>query len=154
MFCRETCCLAVYHDREQLSGDVILQIDESKIGKRKHYCGHFGEGQWVFGGIKQGSRKCFIECVEKCNEDTLLVLITKWTWPAKTIYCNCWKGYVNLKDHGYNHSMVNHSKEYVTVDSVHVNKLGGHWGHMKVSLPTQGVLKTNYESYIAEFMWR
>ena len=42
-----------------------MQVDESKIGKRKCHCGHFVEVQWVFGGIEQGLRKCFIECVEK-----------------------------------------------------------------------------------------
>ena len=65
MFFRETFCLAVYQDREQVGGDVIVQVDESKIGKRKYHCGHFVEGQWVFGGIEQGLRKCLIECAEK-----------------------------------------------------------------------------------------
>lgn len=155
MFCRETCCTVVYKDRQQLGGDdVIVQIDESKIGKRKYHRGHFVEGQWVFGGIEQGSRKCFIECVEKRDEDTLVPLIKQWIRPGTTIYSDCWKGYINLADNGYNHSTVNHSEEYVTIDGVHTNKIEGHWRHMKASLPAHGVLKTHYESYIAEFLWR
>lgn len=30
-----------------------VQIDESKIGKRKYHRGHHVEGQWVFGGIEE-----------------------------------------------------------------------------------------------------
>ena len=37
-----------------------VQIDESKIGKRKYHRGHHVEGQWVFGGSEEGSRRCFI----------------------------------------------------------------------------------------------
>ena len=41
-----------------------VQIDKSKIEKRKYHRGHHVEGQWVFGGIEEGSRKCFIVPVE------------------------------------------------------------------------------------------
>ena len=36
------------------SGKVI-EIDESKFGKRKYHRGRSVEGHWVFGGIEQGS---------------------------------------------------------------------------------------------------
>ena len=45
--------------------EKIVQIDESKFGKRKYHRGHHVEGQWVFGGIEQNSRKCFLIAVEK-----------------------------------------------------------------------------------------
>ena len=41
-----------------------VQIDESKIGKRNYHRGHHVEGQWVFGGIEEGSQKCVIVLVE------------------------------------------------------------------------------------------
>ena len=37
-----------------------VQIDESKIAKKKYHRGHHVEGQWVFGGSEEGSRRCFI----------------------------------------------------------------------------------------------
>lgn len=49
-----------------------MQIDESKIGKTKYHRGHVVEGQWVFGGIEEDSRKCFIVTVEDRSEKTLL----------------------------------------------------------------------------------
>ena len=33
-------------------GGKIVEIDESKIGKRKYHRGHVVAGQWVFGGIE------------------------------------------------------------------------------------------------------
>ena len=50
-----------------------VQIDESKFGKRKYHRGHHVEGQWVFGGIDNESRKCFLVAVEKRDEATLLI---------------------------------------------------------------------------------
>jgi len=35
----------------------VVQIDESLFGKRKYHRGHHVEGQWVFGGIEEDSRK-------------------------------------------------------------------------------------------------
>ena len=34
-------------------GGKTVQIDESKIGKRKYHRGHVVEGQWVFGGVEE-----------------------------------------------------------------------------------------------------
>ena len=56
-----------------------MQIDESKFGKGKSHRGHHVEGQWIFGGIEQDSRKCFLVAVERRDEETLLPIIQKWT---------------------------------------------------------------------------
>ena len=53
-------------DSESIGGEgKVVQIDESKFGKRKYHRGHHVEGQWVFGGIENDSRKCFLIAVEK-----------------------------------------------------------------------------------------
>ena len=59
-----------------------VQIDESKIGKRKYHRRHHVEGQWVFGGIEEGSRKCFIVPVETRSEAELLPVIKRWIEPG------------------------------------------------------------------------
>ena len=52
MFCRELCEVVIFEKREKLGGvGKLVQIDESKIGKRKYHRGHLKDGQWVFGGI-------------------------------------------------------------------------------------------------------
>ena len=42
-----------------------VQIDESKFGKRKYHRQHKVEGQWVFGGIEEESRRSFMVAVKK-----------------------------------------------------------------------------------------
>ena len=64
MFCREVCEVALFQRREKIGRPgKLVQIDESKIGKRKYHRGHVVEEQWVFGGIEEDSRKCFIVTV-------------------------------------------------------------------------------------------
>jgi len=54
MFCRELCEVTLENRNEVLGGEgKFVQIDESKIGKRKYHRGHMVEGQWVFGGIEK-----------------------------------------------------------------------------------------------------
>ena len=155
MFCREVCEVALFDGREKIGGPgKLVQIDESKIGKRKYHRGHVVEGQWVFGGIEEDSRKCFIATVEDRTEETLLNLIKGWIEPGTTIVSDCWKGYVNLSKHGYIHKTVNHSVEFVNEEGFHTNKIEGHWRQMKTKLPTHGRKKEHYSSYLAEFKWR
>ncbi len=92
--------------------------------------------------------------MEDRSEATLLFHIKQWIHPGTTIHNDCWKGYVNLVSHGYEHRTVNHSKEYVTEDGVHRYNIEGHWFHLKRSLPRHGTPKAHYESHIAEFIWR
>jgi hypothetical protein len=60
----------------------IVEIDESKFGKRKYYKGHQVEGQWVFGGLERGSGKCFLVPVETRDAETLMALIKEWILPG------------------------------------------------------------------------
>ena len=155
MFCRELCEVTLFEKREKLGGPgKVVQIDESKIGKRKYHRGHVVEGQWVFSGIEEESRKCFIVTVEDRTEATLISHIQEWIEPGTTIVSDCWKGYVNLEKYGYQHKTVNHSVEFVNSEGYDTNKIEGQWRQMKVSLPTHGRKKEHYSSYLAEFIWR
>ena len=155
MFCRETCEVTLERRSEKLGGEgKVVQIDESKFGKRKYHRGHRVEGQWVFGGIENESRKSFMVAVEKRDERTLLPVIKKWIKPGTLIISDCWKAYINLEKHGYKHSTVNHSKEFVNEAGEHTNRIEGHWRQAKAKLPSFGVKKYLFSSHLAEFMWR
>ena len=154
-FCREVCEITLLENGEKLGGNgKVVQIDESKFGKRKYHRGHHVEGQWVFGGIEQDSRKCFLVAVEKRDEQTLLPIIQKWIEPGTVIVSDCWKAYSKLEAHGYEQRTVNHSREFVNKDGDHTNKIEGHWRHAKCKLPKFGVRKHLFSTYLAEFIWR
>ena len=131
-----------------------MEIDESKFGKRKYHGGHHVEGQWVFHGIEEDSRRSFMAAVEKRDEATLLPLIRKHIGKGTTIVSDCWKAYINLEKHGYEHQTVNHSKEFVNNVGFHTNKIEGHWRQAKSKLPSFGVRKSMFSSHLAEFLWR
>jgi len=100
-FCHKVCEITLLEKSERLGGKgKFVQIDESKFGKRKYHRGHHVEGQWVFGGIEQDSRKCFLVAVEKQDEQTLLPIIQKWIEPGTIIVSDCWKAYFKLETHG------------------------------------------------------
>ena len=152
-FCREVCEITMFENSEKLGEGKIVQIDDSKFGKRKYHRGHHVKGQWVFGGIEQDSRKSFLVAVEKRDEGTLLPIIEKWISPGTTIVCDCWKAYTNLDKHD-KHRTVNHSVEFVNEDGGHTNKIEGHWRQAKCKLPKFRVRKHLFSTYLAEFMWR
>lgn len=58
---------------EKIGGEgTIVEMDESKFGKRKYNVGRVIEGQWVFNGLCRETRSCFMVPVEKQDNDTLL----------------------------------------------------------------------------------
>ena len=78
MFCREVCAIIIVDEGQPIGGfGKRVQIDESKIRKRKYHRGHRVEGQWVFGGIGKDMRNSFMFTVEHIDEDTLLPIIKK-----------------------------------------------------------------------------
>ena len=53
-------------NKQQLGGHgVVVEIDESKFGRRKYYRGHRVEGQWVFGMFERGTGRVVMLPVER-----------------------------------------------------------------------------------------
>jgi hypothetical protein len=47
----------------QIGGEGIkVEVDETKLGKRKYHRGHRVEGVWVIGGVERTSGKKFFFC--------------------------------------------------------------------------------------------
>ena len=150
-------CVRLHSSRKEKNLVVQVKLFRStsrKSAKEKYHRGHVVEGQWVFGGIEEESRKCFIVTVEDRTEATLISHIQELIEPGTTIVSDFWKGYVNLEKYGYQHRTVNHSVEFVNSEGYDTNKIEGQWRQMKVSLSTHGTKKEHYSSYLTEFIWR
>lgn len=64
-FCREVLLTHYLTRHDKLGGQgVVVEIDESKFGKRKHHRGRRVDGQWVFGGYERGTGRIFMVAVE------------------------------------------------------------------------------------------
>ncbi|OAD71088.1 hypothetical protein PHYBLDRAFT_148305 [Phycomyces blakesleeanus NRRL 1555(-)] len=84
---------------------IIVEIDESKFGKRKHHQRHRVEGVWVLGSTeKTAERKTFLVTVPQRDAATLLQAV--------------YGGLSSVVDMNYTHRTVNHNVEYVISDGL------------------------------------
>ena len=102
---------------EKIGGpNIIVEIDESKLGKRKYNRGHRIEGIWVAGGVERSDERCmFAVTVENRKAETLKDIILRNVAPGSIIYTDCWRGYrdEDLSAIGMTYDTVNHSVHFV-----------------------------------------
>ncbi|KAE8739811.1 hypothetical protein FOCC_FOCC014679 [Frankliniella occidentalis] len=154
-FCREVCTTLMLRYHEPIGGEgKIVEIDESMFNKRKQNRGSKKKcQQWVFGGVEQGSNKCFLAKVDRRDAKTLVPLIMKNIRPGTTIYSDSWKAYDTLGRRGYRHLKVNHSITFKDGECC-TNTIEGMWGLVKRMFPRCNRQKKQFDSYLAEFMFR
>ncbi|KAK3890056.1 hypothetical protein Pcinc_005971 [Petrolisthes cinctipes] len=91
-FCREVLIEWSVKRQGKIGGkDMIVEINESKFGKRKYNVGRIVEGQWIFGGICRETKSTFLVPVEKLDKDTLLQIIKDKIEPDSIIIFDRWK---------------------------------------------------------------
>ena len=149
----------VIHDHELIGGPgVVVEIDESKFGKRKYNKGHRVDGAWVFGGVElTPDRRFFAVVVPDRTRATLLPIIKAHIAPGSIIRSDFWKAYDIIpfeKGYDYVHEKVNHSVEYVTEEGVHTNTIEGSWSGVKRVMPVRKRTVKALPGCLFEFIWR
>lgn len=107
---------------------VIVEIDESKFGKRKYSHGHPVEGVWVVGGVERTpERKCFMMTIPNRNAETMKNIITNHVLPGSIIHTDFWRAYNGIVEWEmfYGHRAVNHEEGYVNSEGTHTNTIEG-----------------------------
>ncbi|GJQ70246.1 hypothetical protein Trydic_g10546 [Trypoxylus dichotomus] len=102
-FCREMVLAAFIKAPQKLRSENIVEIDESKFGRRKYQGGHPVEGQWAFGGYERDTGRVFKVPVPDRGAGTLLPIIKEWILPSTTIISDYWQAYDCLTEEGYEH---------------------------------------------------
>ncbi len=156
-FCRELVEIDFFLHSTQVGGPgKIVEIDESKFGKRKYHRGHRVDGKWVFGIIERDNLSNILMVpVENRTAKTLLAIIKDWVIPGTTIMSDCWKSYDCLEHEGFKHLTVNHTYNFVDPDTgACTNLIEGSWLHAKKSFPKYGTSKDLFDSYLGAFLWR
>ena len=117
------------HEEEcKIGGEgIVVELDESKFGKRKHHRGHQVEGVWIFGGVERtAERRLFLVPVESRDSTTLLNVIASHLLPGSIILTDMWRGYAGLAAAGFTHLVVNHSLHFTDPDTgVSTNTIEG-----------------------------
>jgi transposase-like protein len=143
----------------KLGGEgIIVEIDETKIAKRKYHRGHRVRGAWVIGGVEwTEARKFFAMRVPDRSSETILEVIQKFVHPGSIIYTDCWAGYETeeLENLGFQHLTVNHSDFYVDPETgVHTNNIEGTWAGLKLLISKRHRSGPSVDGYLDAFTWR
>ncbi|CAK1597651.1 unnamed protein product [Parnassius mnemosyne] len=162
-YCRET--VVIYQINVQKNiGKIggpgkVVQIDESKFGKRKYNKGRHIEGHWVLGLIEDGSEDLRLEvCPENVRSAEVLVpLIQKHVIEGSIIHTDCWRAYDCLGSYGYIHKKVNHSdpdNPFVAPDGTHTQRIEAQWRVVKKYYKHNINNPKDFSDSIVEYMWR
>jgi transposase-like protein len=131
----------------------IVEIDESKFGRRKYNRGHPVGGQWVFGGVERDSGRTFFVPVPDRSAETLVAIIRDWIEPGTTVISDCWGAYYHLEEEDYTNLTVNHTIGFVDPETgAHTNTTECQWRHLKASL-THYNLQPHYIYQMAHYMF-
>jgi transposase-like protein len=140
-------------NQEKLGGiGKVVEIDESKFGRRKFHRGKHVEGQWVFGLIDRESGAVVLVPVEKRDKETLLPIINRWVHKGSIIMSDCWKAYDCLKDEGFIHLSVNHSLTFKDPETgACTNRIEATWRAVKEHYKSSSRRKYFFGGYLAKY---
>ncbi|CAH2088867.1 unnamed protein product [Euphydryas editha] len=131
-YCKEA--VVIYQiEKQTFDGKIggpgkIVQIDESKFGKRKYNKGRRIEGHWMLGMTEDGSEDLRLEIYPDNvrSADVLIPLIKKHVAEGTIIHTDMWRAYNDLGNHEFTHNRVNHSdpdNAFVALDGTHTQRI-------------------------------
>lgn len=132
----------------------IVEIDECCLGKTKISVAkhkRYNKHMWILGGYQRNSKLFFLIPVKDRKIETLMPIINDYVYKGTTIITDELKTYNVLKNFGYTHKAVNHSKYFVQPDdkSIHINTIEGFWMHLRKYMPN---IKKDSELYTLYFL--
>lgn len=152
----------IYDDMENIETkiggpNVIVEIDESKFGKRQFNKGHRVTGVWVVGGVERTpERRMFALKVEDRTATTLNDIIEAYVEPGSIVFTDGWAGYrhEDLDALQIAHGVVNHSENFVDHETgIHTNTIEGTWSGIKQHVPKRKRTKEFVEGHLMRFIW-
>jgi transposase-like protein len=135
--------------------DIVVEVDESKFGKRKYNRGHMVEGAWILGGVERTpERRVFLVEVPDRKAETLLYILSRYIREGSIIYTDCFSSYSGLHEL-FEHHTVNHSENFVDPETgCHTNTIEGTWCGIKMKIAPRNRVHDLIDLHLAEFQWR
>lgn len=150
--------IRVLMNDNQLPLQGIVQIDETLFGGRARG----GKRGWgaekktcLFGMIEPNGRVKTATVPNRKNQ-TLMPIIRENIQNGTMIHTDEYKGYGNLKTHGYGHQSVVHSKFQWKNGDCHTNNIEGYWSNLKKHIfgTHTYVSPKHLQNYLNEFSFR
>lgn len=136
---------------------IIVEVDETKIGKRKYHRGHRVDGVWVVVGVERAeARRVFCVPVPDRSAETLGNIIRAHVAPGSVVHTDGWRGYSGIETTlGLEHRVVNHSVGFVDGETgVHTNFVEGTNFAIKRKVPIRCRVQGEIGGHLTEFIWR
>jgi IS1 family transposase len=138
-----------------VGGDgVVVEVDETNLGKRKYNRGHRVEGVWIFCAVERTpERKIFVQNLENRNSNTLTKTILDHVRPKSIMITDGWKGYSEISERDYYHLTVNHSIKLMDSETyASTNTVEGNNNALKMLIPPRK-RTINCEYSLWKFIW-
>jgi transposase-like protein len=136
---------------------IEVELDETKLGKRKYNRGHRVEGVWVVVGVERtGQGKVFVLPVENRNAETLTRIVATHVAEGSIVNTDCWRGYSGLVElAGIRHQTVNHSRNFVDpTTGACTNTVEGVNSGLKRKIAVRNRVRSGIEGHLGEYVWR
>lgn len=136
---------------------IILEVDETKLGKRKYNRGHRVEGVWVICGVERTeAKKAFCVPVEKRDKDTLNKVVSENVYEGSIVYTDCWRAYNGIGEScKVEHRTVNHSRFFKDpITGVCTNSVEGFNGALKAAVIRQHRTEKFAAGSVSAYVWK
>lgn len=157
-YIRQACGDMIDYEHVKVGGEgIIVEVDETKLGKRKYHRGHRVEGVWVLVGVERTvDKKIF--CIELPDRTakTLKRIMNLFIMPGSIIYTDGWAAYNSVcMDLGFEHHVVNHSQFFKDpIYGTHTNTVEGCNNALKICIKPQHRIIKNINEHLFYFLWR
>jgi transposase-like protein len=154
---RQLVSSALKEEDQEIGGpELIVEIDETKLGRRKYNRGHRVDGIWILVGIERRENgKIFLIPLPDRSAATLTRLIAQHVRQGSTIHTDGWRGYSDLSAMGYTHLVVNHSKTFKDSSTgACTNSAEGLNSGLKRRVPIRNRRADNIVEHLGEYVWR
>lgn len=136
---------------------IVVQVDETLLGRRKNNRGHYVEGAWVLVGIERTTeRRAFCEVVEKRDAETIHSVLRKCVTTGSIVHTDEWRGYNGVDVAcSVTHRTVNHSRFFKDPQTgINTNAVEGLNGALKRSIPLKFRNNRYAQHYADQFIWK
>lgn len=155
---RELVSCDLRNNNVQIGGaGIIVEVDETLLGRRKFNRGHHVEGAWVVVGIERTpQRRAFCSVVERRDASHLQSVIQKNVCRGSIVYTDEWRGYIGIREScEVEHRTVNHSRHFKDpVTGICTNTVEGLNRALKSTVPPQNRNNRFAQQFLDQFIWK